>query len=483
MGTFLALATDCKYQGIKNEEEFKERLKALFHAGGMMSYDYMEIFWKKINLLKPVDYDECGNLDFTYNYVKEESWENAGYSSRYQQVYSNKVGNGIFNRILTAAYILQILYSEGSGVVISDDRLHFMREDYCIAWLNHIFKEQFHLINWDRWKTYLMCLEDDDWFQFDYHIDKFDCFVSIVSNYEVMAVQCGIEKTLEEMVISDDISNVKMLRIMLKKIKSLVNEYKNKNSDDSYRIFMDIIKLHLKDSLEVSKIKDENKLLFLSFIVVFQSVVLPIKVISEIYNLDFWELYHEIKDYPVQRKYEEQPIFTMKTSAFLNVDDDDMLYYWKEDCDFSISKETQKWFEELKKEYLELLKQEIVVENPYQWLIDILEFADIMYYKIFAFTSFFQETIANITNQRYLALWKLFENMCHDPIMMDYGKVVFLEDGVERFNSFKDPKYKELYTNWNTMPYERKFNYARVTLRRYMALVANEELRKKVFGF
>lgn len=56
--------------------------------------------------------DKYACIDFYYNYFEEECWENAGFSSETQCLYSNKIGRRIFNRVMRALYILQELYSE-----------------------------------------------------------------------------------------------------------------------------------------------------------------------------------------------------------------------------------------------------------------------------------------------------------------------------------------------------------------------------------
>lgn len=46
-----------------------------------------------------------------------------------------------------------------------------------------------------------------------------------------------------------------------------------------------------------------------------------------------------------------------------------------------------------------------------------------------------------------------------------------------------EPPKRRLMHNWDIMDLDKRNNKARVTFRRYMALVANRELRCKVFDF
>ena len=68
---------------------------------------------------------------------------------------------------------------------------------------------------------------------------------------------------------------------------------------------------------------------------------------------------------------------------------------------------------------------------------------------------------------------KKTENKKLEPEMINMGRVVFVPDESEC----------RLPRTWDIMEPEKKKNAARMSLRRYLALVGNVELRKKVFGF
>ena len=73
-----------------------------------------------------------------------------------------------------------------------------------------------------------------------------------------------------------------------------------------------------------------------------------------------------------------------------------------------------------------------------------------------------------------------------DPKMKEAGDVLFVPDEPEYKNKgifFLDTQPKRrLCKTWKFTPSEKKNNMGRVTFRRYMALVANKELRKEVLG-
>lgn len=77
--------------------------------------------------------------------------------------------------------------------------------------------------------------------------------------------------------------------------------------------------------------------------------------------------------------------------------------------------------------------------------------------------------------------------MLHDPEMEEAGNIIFVPDGPEYENAgvhyFSTQPRRRLKYVWDTMRREERNNKARVTFRRYMALLENRKLRMEVFGF
>lgn len=215
-------------------------------------------------------------------------------------------------------------------------------------------------------------------------------------------------------------------------------------------------------------------------------------MISEIYDKDFWELWREIKD-SVKRKNEKlygnqgyyvAPVSTMQ---LLRQTADDMILYWKEDGDIEFSEELKLWFQMLRTQFDLFMEGEMQVEKPLKYILELMEYADENYYRIYTITEFFEESMDNIHDKRYLVLWKLYENMLYDSELEEAGSVIFVPEGPEYehvgLHYWGEEPKRRLLRNWSMMEMSKRNNKARVTLRRYMALVANKPLRKKVFGF
>lgn len=484
MGTFLDHID--RSQGIPEEkhDEFKERIKILFQNGGMMDLQRQSLLGKEIVTISPTDFR--GNLiDFTYNYYEERQWENAGFSLEDFDVYSNKVGWSFFNWVMSAAHILQGLYSDGDFLVIENEAITYNEKQY-ISWINSLFDEHFAWKNWDRFKA--VCIVRDyigEDFDNDYHIldievkdfEETNSYGGIMSCLEMEVLNHGsewIDKSIDEDEDKDlVISLIKPMKEKLQLFKKESLKDENEQIDDLLNGINKVMKEECIFLNDMNSNENYEKIFCISYL--FTSPVILLKCISEVYKRDFWELFDRVKNYHrIADKTLNKPLPAHKLSELLNISDDDMIFLWKKDGKIQFSEELELWFDELKSLFDENSKEKIIIENPLLWIIDLLHFAYENYVRIFAFSSFFQESIENLNNQNYLILWKIFEDMCHDEEMLKNGSVIF-------FNN--DSQSKKLKDDWCFIDRNEIMNSSRVKLKRYMALVANKELRKLVFGF
>ena len=217
-----------------------------------------------------------------------------------------------------------------------------------------------------------------------------------------------------------------------------------------------------------------------------------IKAISEIYEKNFWELWKSVDDI-AGRKLEElygnenYYILPISTQEFLWQSPDDMIPYWEKEGDFEFSDSLWGWFGELKKRYNEIITMNLSIDNHLKYVLDLMEEAENNYFRIYTFTEFFEETIENLGNKKYLALWKMYEEILRDPQIRKAGDVIFALDDPgykkQRLHDWGSSPKRRLCCSWDVMDLEKQKNMARVTLKRYMALVANKKLRSQVLGF
>lgn len=189
-------------------------------------------------------------------------------------------------------------------------------------------------------------------------------------------------------------------------------------------------------------------------------------------------------DYLFQENYTARAVTTQE---LFHQKDDDMIPYWSSDSDIHFSKELEEWLKELREQFDQIMKEEVKRDNSLKWIIDLMEYADEEYYQIYTFSEFLEETLEHLADRRYLALWEMYDRMLHRPDLEEAGSVIFVPEGEEYEHVGlhylgEEPRRRLMFT-WDMTDMDKRNNKARVTLRRYMALVANQELRKSVFGF
>ena len=217
-----------------------------------------------------------------------------------------------------------------------------------------------------------------------------------------------------------------------------------------------------------------------------------IQVVSEVYDADFRELWERVKDAEKRKRILHQleipqETISVSTMDFFGITPDDMVLFWDNNENVSFSQELKTWFDDLKSRFDMLMESGYVVENPLYWILELMEYADENYYRIYTFSDFFKETMEHLNDERFLTLWKIYDEMLHDPVMEEAGNVVFVLEGPEYEHVglyyFGTPPRRRLKTNWDMINKEERNNKARVTFRRYMALLENRKLRKEIFGF
>ena len=496
MGTFAWLFSDGGKVPENKREEFTKRIEKLCQAGGMMEVEYIQLYGKRLAMIRKATMHEEG-MNFYYNYFEDNSWENAGFNREKCSVWSGKIGWMHFHKAIVAAYVLEELYTEGvaSAIVDGDPVTSW---GY-IGWINYLFDLRKHIKNYDAWKLFEAFHDSED----EEYISRMDWAdfgeqrYAFISGCEIQAVLNGTENALEVYKTKAK-EEVETLAINcmndLVKVLKLYKQESKLDEENQMEILLDMVSVYYeKDAKfkDYENLEDNLKKIFIEF-EISDAPAFMIKAISEIYEKDFWELWKEIGDV-ARRKLtkvygnDSYYIVPISTQEFFRQSPDDMIPYWEKDCDIEFSKGLREWFDALKKRYEEIFEMELLIENPLKYILTLMEEAEENYYRIYTFSEFFEETLENLKDKRYLVLWKLYEEMLHDPELKKAGDVIFVPEGPEYEHKGlhylgKTPK-RRLWRNWDNTSLDKRNNIARVTFRRYMALVANRELRVQVFGF
>lgn len=497
MGTFAGIFKETgSFIPENKRKEFAEKIEKIYQAGGMMELEWIQLYGKKIPMLCKVRMQEDG-MDFYYNYFEDDIWENAGFNRKNCHVWSNKIGWRHFHQAVVAAYVLEELYTEGTSIAMVDnDPVTSWRY---VGWINYLFDEKNHVKNFDPWKVFEAIHYSEE--QSEEYMRWYglgNSRYAFIGGCEVYAVLNGYEKAVtvygeKEKGKLEEIA----LRGMQRVIESLRNYWDNSEKDKEHQlqILMEMLRAYYESGIETMNsvyIKDEMIKETLIALSISDAPAFIVKVISEIYEVEFWELWDKIRDVAERAMLDVYGndgyyVLPISTENFFELSSDDMIPYWEEDGELEFSKELQEWFKTLKEQYDKLLEEEFAIDSVLKYIVDLLEEVNENYYHIFAFSNFFEETLENSRDKRYQTLWRIFDNMIHDPEMKKAGDVIFVPEGPghekEGLHYWGEQPKRRLIGCWDTMKSNMRNNKARVTFRRYMALVGNADLRCKVFGF
>lgn len=504
MGTFAALFHKAG-AGIPDEkkEEFKERIEKLFQMGGMMEMEPVQLCGKEAVIIKKASMHDYG-MDFYYNYFEDDCWENAGVSLKTGNVWSEKIGWREFHWVVVVAYVLESLYIDGPAVVIVNGDV--VTAQAYIGWINYLFQTQYPQKNNDPWELFEamhdqmdMDLERVDWGDFVQDLYGF------IGYYEINAVLTGTEALEKEFdkPTGNESKNEKDDKLnffdFARRLKMAVNQFHKENGEEEagqLSLIVEMLRSYYEQegmSVDVSKKYEDKRLEAIClFAALTDAPAYVFQVVSEVYEVDFWELWEQVKDVAKRKRilYQmeiPQETKSISTMDFFGVTSDDMILFWGDDKNIQFSQDLKNWFDDLKRRFDVLMESGNAASNPLYWILELMEYADENYYRVYTFSNFFNETMEHLNDRRFWALWQIYDEMLHDPVMEEAGSVVFVPEGPEYehvgLHYFGTPPRRRLKTNWDMIKKEEKNNKARVTFRRYMALLENRKLRKEIFGF
>ena len=491
MGTF---AEFCRCgNAIKDEskmEEFTEKVKKVFQYGGMMDIESTNLFGKKIITIRKAELDSKG-MNFHYNYFEDDAWESAGYNLKGNYIWSNKIGWAQFHDAVVAAYTLEEQYTEGVAATMVNGE--FVTSWAYVGWLNYLFDEHKHIKNFDTWPLFEAHYRKykENYSSYNQTWSKFgNNGYAFISWCEICAVLHGtaeMENQVED-VEKEEFESLALggMQLALNYLKDYKNTEKNVSEEQCGKMVEAIKAYYIHGK------KEEEYRKLLGGLSVSDAPAVIVKAIAETCGKDFWELWDEIKPV-VCRKNQAiygnlgYYIVPISTQDFFRQNPDDMILYWEDDGKISFSEELWTWFHELKEDFDNMMEDGTAVKNPLQYAVELLEDAEVNFYRVFAYSDYFEECLENLSDRRYQTLWRLFDKLIHNPDLRKEADVIFVPEGPEHekegVHYWGDGPKRRLIISWDIMSGDKKHNKGRMTIRRYLALMAKLPLRKKVFGF
>lgn len=498
MGAFNGLIGNLK---VKEElrEELRQKLLKLMSAGGMVAVEAVNIYDKQIILLKDISLDEDGDCSFHYNYISDEAWEEAGISKKF--LWSEKVGSAIFSDVIFAGYTLCSLYSDECCIPHMDAEI--VDEKPSIAWINNLLHTNYTENLIPNYWLLLVSMHNDkqqDWPEIERVIkEKFASSDTVEQIVTCLYVQHGFMKLTGCDYVAYDknaaLENWKFVEL-LQVLKDTLKAYKAENSNPE-QLFTYLQKSREEKLALVKAGSKVNIPLQLLTLMLHVNSVVYLKAIAEEFDLEFWELWDKLGEglqdmgsLVSYRQPKEQKPQSLPTEQYLkfpwfaywfnrneliaaeaekDLTKDDLLYYYVKEEGFPFSDDMKQWFEELGNRYQSLCEHNPEgVYKPIDFtkiLISLLYDAQKIYHCVYAFQNMFYEFLANPQDIRYQSVIKLLEELIAEnrPIAEKYEPY---------FRRNMDMTHPNVW-----------LNSGRMCIKRYLALLANTELRKQIFNF
>ena len=131
--------------GVRKEQKeiFVSQMMKLLNYGGMMELETVQIFGRKLWLLKPAKILPGGKFTFWFNYFEDDFWEDASFDADSCCLWSEKIGSAEFSDVIIAAYFLFEMYDDKPGFTIVNGNI--VNDTAYVGWLNHLLKTDFSM--------------------------------------------------------------------------------------------------------------------------------------------------------------------------------------------------------------------------------------------------------------------------------------------------------------------------------------------------
>ena len=484
-------------------EEFSNAVSKILYYGGMMHLRNVEMYSKKIILLDPVTIKTGEDVDFYYNYFEEDSWENAGYIYGRQHFYTNKIGSNEFNYVVTAVRCLYELYDEGVGLADINDEI--VSSAYYTGWINHLLDADFSINRrFNLWEV----VESYAFEHLEYNDEPIQSrhLMGIIPSY-LMQYAGGVDLT-DLLYIDNGTEALCEAEVMagtypadvLKCKKAIEGAVEKCGAEEAYSLILEMLKKeysvresgcqeYIQTLAECSLSIHARTILYLTCELLDKHFWVEWKSVKdEVYNDEKMPKYASDELLSYRKEGRERPIRKIKTSEFLKNDgyftfygtpdelkgypnyyisDADRLFWWDGSDEVEINDETEKWLNKRVEEYKEALKgtpDECDTQQFVKKLIDLLFDVESRYKRVFAFQDMFYEFIANGSKKEYRAAVEVLRKLYDDNA--EAGKII-----------------EKVRGSWDLASKNVTCNRGRMNMRRYLALLANVELRKKYLGF
>ena len=347
-------------------DAFLHDVRQVADQAGLLAIRHMRAYDEEFDLLCfPVD-DGCSCI-FDYSYFEDAVYDKVVIDVKTGEIHSSNLGFGKFGEAVQALYMLSGLYCE--MLCLSDNCDEIIPFDK-LRWLSYVLCRtitlQYHITIWDVYERFV---RDNGVNKTLSAMDFFNSYEGDETNFDMISTIVYVNDTINEEYIENCLNQ---------------NEPVDKSSygywvrsmarflwlakRDSAKSESELISRYMKLLYKVSEIRDDIiagkevgpvKELFATV-----APPITVKLIATIYGLDFWQLWSDNKNeigvtssiyYDGLTEYKPEDEVNhfepITTEEFFGVAPEDRLYWWKEDGDVIISDKTQRWLEDMAEQH------------------------------------------------------------------------------------------------------------------------------------
>ena len=371
-------------------DAFLHDVRQVADQAGLLAIRHMRAYDEEFDLLC-FPGDNGGGFIFNYSYFEDAVHDKVTIDVKTGEIHSSNLGFGKFGEAVQALYMLSGLYCE--MLCLSDNCDEIIPFDK-LRWLSYVLCRtitlQYHITIWDVYERFVRdngvnkTLSAMDFFN-SYEGDgtNIDEITTIVYVNDAITNDF-IDKSINDEEPVDKSSYGYWVRSMARFLW-LAKQNSEKSEKELLSRYVRLlhkvseIRNDIKANKEVGPVKE-----------LFATVAPPItvKLIATIYGLDFWQLWRDHKesigvtssifyDGSTEYKTEDENINLepITTEDFFGVKSEDRLYWWKEDGDVIISDKTQRWLDQMSEQHrshIETMDDEFSAVDWHQRLVLLL---------------------------------------------------------------------------------------------------------------
>ena len=365
-------------------------IKRVTDQAGLFAIRQMRVYDETFDLLcSPESSAEIISFDYSY-------FENVGHDKVTIDFKTGNIniGNTGFAQFESAVQALSILVESYSELYCYTDNRSGLCQNEKLRWLSQILCRPITLpCHSTIWDVYERFVRDNGENQTLSAMEFFNSYEGDETNFDAISTIVYVNDTINEEYIENclnqnepvDKSSYGYWVRSMARFLWLAKRDSAKSEKDLLSRYMRLlhniskIRAQIAAGVDVSPVKE-----------MFATLAPPvtIKLIATIYNLDFWQLWSDNKDkigvtssifYDGSTEYKTEDeninLEPITTEDFFGVKSEDRLYWWKEDGDVIISDKTQRWLDQMSEQHrshIETMADEFSAIDWHQRLVKLL---------------------------------------------------------------------------------------------------------------